>query len=74
MTVRGHVKNGVIVLDESVPLPEGAYVQVEVLSPVEPLLSSPARQGGWWKGKVEIAPDFDELPDEIAESFGTCDP
>ena len=28
------------------------------------------RQGGQWKGRVTIAPDFDDLPDDIAESFG----
>jgi len=25
---------------------------------------------GIWKGKVRIADDFDELPDDIAEAFG----
>ncbi len=28
------------------------------------------RQGGQWKGQVTIAPDFDDLPDDLAESFG----
>jgi prevent-host-death family protein len=28
------------------------------------------RKAGAWKGKVWIAPDFDELPPDIAESFG----
>ena len=32
MTYRGHVKNGAVVLDEEVPLPEGAAVAVEVLA------------------------------------------
>lgn len=30
MTFRGHVKNGVVVLDESAELPEGAAVRVEL--------------------------------------------
>ena len=30
MTYRGHVKNGVVVLDEPVKLPEGAEVQVDL--------------------------------------------
>jgi prevent-host-death family protein len=37
----------------------------------------PERQGGGfaslagaWRGRVEIAPDFDELPDDLAESLG----
>ena len=25
---------------------------------------------GVWRGQVEIADDFDELPDDIAEAFG----
>lgn len=28
------------------------------------------RAGGQWKGKVHIAEDFDELPDDIARAFG----
>ena len=30
MTYRGHVKNGVVVLDEPVKLPEGAEVKVDL--------------------------------------------
>jgi hypothetical protein len=33
MTLRGHVQNGVIVLDQPGLLPEGAIVQVEIVSP-----------------------------------------
>ena len=29
------------------------------------------REGGQWKGKVHIAKDFDELPDDLAAAFGT---
>ena len=32
MTYRGHVKNGVVVLDERVKLPEGAEVKVDLLA------------------------------------------
>ena len=32
MTLAGHVENGRIVLDPSVPLPEGAKVRIEVLA------------------------------------------
>ena len=31
------------------------------------------RRGGQWKGKVRIAPDFDELPADIARAFGMID-
>lgn len=30
----------------------------------------PRRPGGSWKGKVWMADDFDELPEDIAEAFG----
>lgn len=35
MVYRGHVRNGVVVLDETTGLPEGAQVQVAVLAPSE---------------------------------------
>jgi prevent-host-death family protein len=28
------------------------------------------RKGGQWHGRVRIADDFDELPDDIAKAFG----
>lgn len=31
MTVRGHVKNGVVVVDDGIPLPEGCEVTIEIL-------------------------------------------
>ena len=35
MVYRGHVKNGVVVLDEPAPLPEGAEVHVEIVAAVD---------------------------------------
>ena len=32
------------------------------------------RQPGALKGKIKIAKDFDELPDDIAEAFGMTKP
>lgn len=29
----------------------------------------PKRTPGYWRGKVRIAADFDELPDELAAAF-----
>jgi prevent-host-death family protein len=34
--------------------------------------SSLASVRGAWRGQVEIAADFDELPDDIAEAFGAA--
>ncbi len=36
---------------------------------LEPYKPVKKRKPGIWKGKVKIAPDFDELPDEIAAGF-----
>ena len=33
MTLLGHIKNGIIVLDEPCPLPEGAVVHVQIVEP-----------------------------------------
>ncbi|NLF07473.1 MAG: type II toxin-antitoxin system prevent-host-death family antitoxin [Pirellulaceae bacterium] len=30
------------------------------------------RKGGQWKGKIRIAPDFDELPSDIGNAFGVA--
>ncbi len=36
--------------------------------------SEPRRAGGSWKGKVWMADDFDELPEDIAAAFrGECE-
>lgn len=32
--------------------------------------SSPQRRPGTMRGKIRIAPDFDDLPDDLAEAFG----
>lgn len=39
------------------------------LAPV-PSAASLASVRGAWRGKVWVAEDFDELPDDIAEAFG----
>lgn len=36
MSLEGTVKNGVVVLDNGTPLPEGAQVRVELISPKQP--------------------------------------
>ena len=72
MTLRGHVKNGVIVLDDPVQLPDGTEVRVEAVAP-QTGANKPGRVGGQWRGKVWIAEDFDELPDDLREAFGMND-
>ena len=38
MTLHGHIENGMIVLDQSVPLPEGAAVEVQIVMPQPPIV------------------------------------
>jgi hypothetical protein len=73
MTFRGHVKNGVIVLDEAAQLPEGTEVRVEAVA-ASTSEKRPPRVGGQWKGKVWIADDFDDLPEDLREAFGMNEP
>lgn len=39
---------------------------------LEPIAPEPALDAvrGSWRGRVRIAEDFDELPDDIADAFG----
>lgn len=68
MVLRGSIQNGVVVFDDPADLPEGTLVNVEVIQAgAEP---PKRRQGGQWKGRVQIGDDFDELPDDLAEAFG----
>ncbi len=72
MVVQGVVHNGVVVPNEPLTVPEGTQVTIEIAIPeIDEMDESFApRQGGWLKGQVIIAPDFDELPNEIREAFG----
>jgi hypothetical protein len=73
MTLRGHVKNGVIVLDEAAQLPEGTEVRVEAVA-TSTSEKKPPRVGGQLRGKIWIADDFDELPEDLREAFGMNEP
>lgn len=73
MVYHGHLKNGVVVLDDTLPaIPDGTPVTVEIREiSTPPVVSSPQRrQGGQLRGKIHVAPDFDELPPDIAEALG----
>jgi hypothetical protein len=69
MILTGQVHNGVIVLDKPSELPEGACVRIELLSTANTEKPGSPRVGGIWKGQVQIAEDFDQLPDDLAEAF-----
>ena len=74
MTVMGYVRNGVVVFDEPLQVPDGTVARVDLMTADQcaPVTPQP-RQGGQWKGQVVIASDFDVLPDDIQEAFGMKD-
>ena len=45
MTYKGHIKNGTVVLDEPVALPEGAEVSVDVVDAQQPIPLSESLKG-----------------------------
>ena len=74
MTLMGRVRNGVVVFDQPLQVPDGTVARVDLLSPDHTAASyAQPRQGGHWKGQIVIAPDFDLLPDDIQEAFGMND-
>ena len=74
MTLMGRDRNGVVVFDQPVQVPDGTVARVDLLTPDQTAaVQSQPRQGGQWKGQVVIAPDFDLLPDDIQEAFGMKD-
>jgi hypothetical protein len=64
MTYRGHVENGIVVLDDRVALPEGAPVQVDVLDEEEG-----ATLYEWLKSVFGKAKG---LPPDAAQRTGHC--
>jgi predicted DNA-binding antitoxin AbrB/MazE fold protein len=60
MTYKGHVKNGVVVLDEPADLPDGAEVQIELAAEEQTLYERLKDVIGIVKG---LPPDFAEQHD-----------
>jgi uncharacterized lipoprotein YbaY len=45
MTYKGHIKNGIVVLDQAVALPEGAEVSVDVVDAQHPATLAESLKG-----------------------------
>jgi hypothetical protein len=60
MTYRGHIKNGVVVLDQPQELPEGAEVKVE--------LAEPAPHPSLWDKLREVAGTVEGLPSDFGRN------
>jgi hypothetical protein len=67
MTLRGHIENGAIVLNEQVPLPEGAAVEVQVV-----VSRTPPPSEAELPTLAETLKDFigclDDLPEDAASN------
>lgn len=73
MTLTGRVRNGVVVFDKPLQVPDGTVARVDLLTSDQTMTPTQPRKGGQWKGQVVIASDFDILPDDIQEAFGMKD-
>ena len=63
MIYRGHVKNGVVVLDKDVRLPDGVEVKVETVEPVEDTPRKTLAER--FRNVIGVA---DDLPADMAEN------
>lgn len=63
MTYRGHIKNGVAVLEGGVKLPEGAEVEITLRPAAEP-----ARPGTLLDRFGDLAGTCPDLPPDMAEN------
>lgn len=64
MTYKGHVENGVIVLDTPDVLPEGVSVNIRV--ELEETLQEPEKTSPFYEGIKEFIGIFDDLPPDFA--------
>ena len=66
----GRIKNGAIVPDQPLSLPDGTRVEFALVSPKDSNRQETPRQGGQLNNQIKIADDFDSLPSDIVEAFG----
>lgn len=70
MILTGHVRDGLVIPDQPISLPDGAQVRFELLPECGTTANDLQRPGGLWKGRVQVSEDFDDLPDDIGAAFG----
>jgi len=61
MTLRGHIQNGMVVLDEPIALPEGSIVKVEPINVPDDIVSLR-------EALLKLAGTVDGLPEDLAEN------
>ncbi|MCC6798246.1 MAG: hypothetical protein IT366_24245 [Candidatus Hydrogenedentes bacterium] len=64
MTYRGHIENGVVILDEPLSLPDGTTVSVE---PVSAELE--AQYAALREGLLRLAGTIDDMPPDMSENL-----
>ena len=69
MTYRGEVRNGVVVLDESVSLPEGARVEVHLAEERDESSQEPKRPRTWAERFGPLIGSIKGLPSDFAENL-----
>jgi hypothetical protein len=65
MSYRGHVRNGVVVLDEPVGLPDGAEVRIEL--PAQPATPGTDTGPAFWDRYEKFVGCLNGLPSDAAE-------
>ena len=63
MTCKGRVKNGVVVLEEGVSLPEDAEVKIEVVGP-----DKTGEPHSWAEVFKDVIGSVDDLPPDMARN------
>jgi hypothetical protein len=72
MIYRGHIENGLVVLDVPVALPDGAQVSVHIqeeLKPVDQPAHARASFGSLSSGDARSA-DNDRIDEDLADAYG----
>ena len=68
MTLTGHVKNGAIVFDQPIVLPEGAAVQVELVGSQQADRAAGASNGSLLDRLGDVVGSIDDLPEDLARN------
>lgn len=70
MTLSGHVENGAIVLDHSVPLPEGAVVQIQIIDSTATAIAEESRRTPSLLERLgDVVGAIDDLPTDGARNL-----
>lgn len=64
MTYRGHIENGVVVLDDPIELPDGSLVQCELTALDTPQSPTPNSNGGMYSDLMEFAGSVEGTPSD----------